>query len=113
MVIRDTSDSALDRFTAGEAGFTGKAAKVKSGNREKAKTGGALPSAFAAPIGVDTWNWLQLRRENRCDARKPVEGSPSDPFKIIKQGDCYVFRDPPALRGVMICIISTDFVYAL
>lgn len=24
MVIRDTSDSALDRFTAGEAGFTGK-----------------------------------------------------------------------------------------
>jgi hypothetical protein len=29
-----------------------------------------------------------------------VEGSLSDPFKIIKQGDCYVFRDPPALRGL-------------
>jgi hypothetical protein len=37
MVIRDTSNSALDRFTAGEADFTGK-----------------LPSEFAAPIGVDT-----------------------------------------------------------
>ena len=50
MVIRDTSDSALDQFTAGEAGFTGKLVIFHKANGRTARRTRFLPISILSNL---------------------------------------------------------------